>query len=56
MSNKFEDFAVGIEIVVQDLEGNDIVITGTEALSDDTMHMIIEDVAEYLNRENYHEQ
>lgn len=50
-SNKNEDFEVGIEICVQDMEGNDIAFLGSGVLSDETMQMLIEDVAMYLNKE-----
>lgn len=44
-----EDFAVGVELVIQNLSGVEIAVTGGEILSDETMQRIIEDVAEYLN-------
>lgn len=44
-----DDFAVGVELVIQNLSGVEIAVTGGEILSDETMQRIIEDVAEYLN-------
>lgn len=46
-----EDFVIGIELVVQDNAGKEIANIGSWALSDATMQMIIEDVAEYLREE-----
>jgi transketolase C-terminal domain/subunit len=48
---KAEDFEVGLEIVVKDTDGMDIAFLGSGVLSDATMQMLIEDVAEYLNEE-----
>lgn len=42
------DFVVGVELCIQDTEGNDIMFGRSEMLSDQTMQMIIEDVAEFL--------
>lgn len=46
-----DDFVLGFEIVIQDADGNEIDTVGSWVLSDRTMQMIIEDVAEYLNEE-----
>ena len=48
MTNTLIDFEVGIEIVVQNTKGRDIAYLGSNALSDKTMQMIMEDVADYL--------
>jgi hypothetical protein len=46
-----DDFVIGIEIAIQDNGGNEIDNVGSWVLSDKTMQMIIEDVAEYLSKE-----
>ena len=46
-----DDFVIGLEIVIQDTKGNDIDTVGSWALSDETMRMIIEDVADYLRED-----
>ena len=46
-----DDFVIGVELVVQDAEGNEIATLGSWALSDETMQLIIEDVADYLRED-----
>ena len=43
-----KDFSIGIEIVVQDPDGVDIAVVNSEVLEDDTLHMIMEDIARYI--------
>lgn len=45
------DFVIGMQFVVQDIKGLDILHGGQEMLSAETIQMIMEDIAEYLNRE-----
>lgn len=44
-----DDFMVGIELSIQNANGIELDNVGSWVLSDRTMQMIIEDVAEYLN-------
>ena len=49
--NKNDDFVIGIELVVQNTEGEEIATLGSWALSDETMQLIIEDVADYMRED-----
>lgn len=44
-----DDFVVGVQLVIQDKRGLDILQGGAELLSDKTLQMIMDDVAEFLN-------
>ena len=43
-----DDFVVGVKLVIQDTNGVDIFQGGAELLSDETLQMVMDDVAEFL--------
>ena len=51
MTNTQNDFVIGIDITIQDTNGIDLDTVGSWALSDETMQMIIEDIAEYMRED-----
>ena len=46
-----DDFVIGVELTVMDDKGMEIATLGSWALSDETMQLIIEDVADYMRED-----
>ena len=48
---KMDDFVIGVELTVMDDKGMELATLGAWALSDETMQLIIEDVADYMRED-----
>ena len=52
MTNTQTDFVLGIELLVQDLDGIEIATLGAYALSDATKQRIMADVEDYMTMDD----